>query len=346
MEKVSVSFVSNLPKLGDSPKVKISNTEQVNYYVEFINSLTNEVISSIDCSSNQVVCSGKQWCIDWLVKVYRKGEESPFFIEKFNPKGKTVFIKFDARALGDCIAWIPYVEEFRKKWDCHLICSTFHNSLFIEQYPNILFVEPNTKIENVFAQYYVGAHDSDNVYSPIDNKRVPLQMVASHLLNLPWKEIRPELDPLFLNTKRPIKEKYVCISEFASSEKKQWKEVGGWQKMVDFLISKGYYVLVLSKEKSNLNNVIDLSGKNIPIKEIAYYLYHADFFMGVSSGLSWLSWAVNTKTILISDCTPIWHEFNDNVLRISANPNLTVVDYEQTNYSRFGEVIDKIGYLF
>lgn len=345
MEKVSVSFVSNLPKTGDSPKVKIINDVQANYYVEFIDSLTNEIVSTINCSSNQIVCSGKQWCIDWLIKVYRQGEESPFFVEKFNPIGKSVFIKFDARALGDCIAWIPYVEEFRKKWDCHLICSTFHNSLFVEKYPDILFVEPNTKIENVYAQYYVGAHDSDDIYSPIDNKRVPLQMVSSYLLNLPWREIRPELETNFLRTARPIKEKYVCISEFASSEKKYWREQNGWQNLVDFFNMKGYHVLVISKEKSNLRNVIDLSGKSIPIKDVAYYLHHAEFFIGLSSGLSWLSWAVGTKTILISDCTPVWHEFSSNVIRISANPNLTIVDYEQTNYTKVGEVIDKINKL-
>lgn len=346
MEKVTVSFISNLPKKGDSPKVTILNNVQTKYLIEFINATTNEIISSINCFSNQMVYGGKQWCIDWLIKVYREGENSPFFIEKFNPKGKTVFIKFDARALGDCIAWIPYVEEFRKKWDCHLICSTFHNQLFLERYPDILFVEPNTTVENVYAQYYVGAHESDNIYSPIDSTRVPLQLVASHLLGLPWKEIRPDLESLFTGTKKPINGKYVCISEFASSEKKYWKEEYGWQRIVDFLYSKGYHVLVISKEKSNLKNIIDLSGKNLPIREVAYYINHADFFMGVSSGLSWLSWALNTKTILISDCTPIWHEFSSNVIRLSANPNLTVVDYEQVNYLKYGEVIDKIKHLF
>jgi len=344
MEKVSVSFVCDLPKKGNSPKVSIFNDTNINYKVEFIDTLTNEVIST-NCQSNQIVVSGKQWSINWLIKVYREGEDIPFFIEEFNPKGKTVFIKMDATALGDNIAWISYVEEFRKKWDCNIICSTFHNSLFTKIYPNILFVEPNTVIQNVYAQYYIGANRNDEVYSPVFHKKVPLQMIGSHLLNLPWKEVRPELDKMFVGSKRNIQEKYVCISEFASSEKKCWKEVGGWQSVVDYLNSKGYKVVVISKEKTSLVNVVDLTDKNLPILDVAYMLYHAEFFMGVSSGLSWLAWAVNTKVVMISDCTPVWHEFSDNIIRISANPNLDLVDYEQQKYTKLGEVIDKVNSL-
>lgn len=344
MEKVLVSFVSTQPKKGDSPKVMVKNDVDLNYRVEFIDSLTGEV-TSVDCQSNQIVASGKQWSINWLIKVYRQGEDIPFFIEEFNPKGKTVFIKMDATALGDNISWISYVEEFRKKWDCNVICSTFHNSLFVNLYPNILFVEPNTAIENVYAQYYIGANRNDEIYSPVSYKKVPLQMIGSHLLNLPWQEIRPQLDKLFVDSKRNIKEKYVCISEFASSEKKYWKEVGGWQNVVNYLNSKGYKVVVVSKEKTNLLNVVDLTDKNLPILDVAYMLYHAEFFMGLSSGLSWLSWAVNTKVVMISDCTPVWHEFSDNIIRISANPNLDGVDYEQQKYTKLGEVIDKISGL-
>jgi len=344
MENVSVSFVCDLPKKGNSPKVLITNDINKKYKIEFIDTLTKEV-TIVNCESNQIVVSGKQWSINWLIKVYREEEDIPFFIEEFNPKGKIVFIKMDATALGDNIAWIPYVDEFRKKWECTIICSTFHNSLFIKSYPNIIFVEPNTTIQNIYAQYYIGANRNDEVYSPVFHKKVPLQMIGSHLLNLPWKEIRPELEIIFKDSKRNIKEKYVCISEFASSNKKFWKEVGGWQSVVDYLNSKGYKVVVLSKEKTNLNNVIDLTDKNLPILDVAYMLYHSEFFIGVSSGLSWLAWAVNTKVVMISDCTPVWHEFNYNNIRISANPNLDTVDYDQEKYSKLNNVIDKINSL-
>jgi len=342
MEKVIVSYVAQKPLEGDSPKVIIETDGNQKYKMQYIDLDLNQIIGEGEVDSNQIITSGRQWFFNSLIRVFRLGEIEPFFVDKFNPEGKTVFIKIDGRALGDNIAWIPYLEEFRKKWNCHLICSTFFNPLFVNLYPNILFVEPNTKIENVYAQTYIGAHGEMNEkYSPIPSKASPLQKVSSSILNLPWEEIRPKLENNFPNSKAPIQEKYVCLSQHASGENKKWKEEGGWQKVVDYLLVEGYKVVVISKEPTHLEGVIDLTG-NRPIMERAYYLKHAHFFLGVSSGLSWLAWAVNTHVVMISDCTPIWHEFNYNITRISANPELKAVDYEIKNYSKAEDVIRKI----
>ena len=64
--------------------------------------------------------------------------------------------------------------------------------------------------------------------------------------------------------------------------------------------------------------------------------------MGVSSGLSWLSWGVNTHTFLISDVTQMNHEFQSNVTRISANPDLANVDYNTSNVTKPEVVIESI----
>jgi autotransporter strand-loop-strand O-heptosyltransferase len=37
-----------------------------------------------------------------------------------------------------------------------------------------------------------------------------------------------------------------------------------------------------------------------PLQERARWLRHADFFIGLSSGLSWLAWAVGTPVVMIS----------------------------------------------
>jgi hypothetical protein len=55
-------------------------------------------------------------------------------------EGKKVFIAIDSRSLGDNLAWIPYVEEFRNKHNCTVVCSTFWNKIL--DYPEIEFVEP------------------------------------------------------------------------------------------------------------------------------------------------------------------------------------------------------------
>ena len=70
-----------------------------------------------------------------------------------------------------------------------------------------------------------------------------------------------------------------------------------------------------------MKNIIDKTG-DIPLYDRIVDLKHAEFFIGVSSGLAWLSWAVGTHTVMISDFTPPWHEFQSNITRIY-NPRYT-----------------------
>ena len=52
----------------------------------------------------------------------------------------------------------------------------------------------------------------------------------------------------------------------------------------------------------------DFTG-NLPLVERANLLAYADFFIGMTSGLSWLAWATNCPAILIGGITPAWFEF-------------------------------------
>ena len=50
-------------------------------------------------------------------------------------------------------------------------------------------------------------------------------------------------------------------------------------------------------------------------------IYNTDIFIGIGSGLSWLSWAVGTPTILISGFSAPWCEPNNSIERVF-NPNV------------------------
>ena len=45
-------------------------------------------------------------------------------------------------------------------------------------------------------------------------------------------------------------------------------------------------------------------------------LHYSEFFVGLSSGLSWLAWALNKQVVLISNMTNKEHEFQSNCIRI------------------------------
>lgn len=342
-----VSYVTTLPKEGNSPRVTITGNITHKYRVTFsesINDSETKLVSEGYCTNNQtIIGKTKQWFTLWVISVFDENNEM-VFNDVFNPNGKVIFIKMDAYALGDSIAWIPYIEVFRKKYWCRVICSTFHNYLFAEAYPNILFIKPDSVIENVYAQYYIGAaNDGNQYYSPIRVNEHPLQDVASSILGLERTEIRPVLTERYKHSKSRVEGKYVTLSEFGSTEIKQWKTEGGWQGVVDYLNDKGYKVLVISKEKTNLTNVIDLTG-DIGLDERAVDILHADFHLGVSSGLSWLAWALGKHTVMISDVTPSWHEFKSDITRINAS-NLSAVNYLSDTQSSLENVLISIGDL-
>jgi autotransporter strand-loop-strand O-heptosyltransferase len=335
---VIVNYISELPLKGDSPKVTIESHSKETFKVDFIDVDKRSVVKSIKTKSNTTITGGRQWYTNWLINVYDESGKL-IHIETFSLCGKKVFIKFDSYALGDSIAWIPYVEEFRKKHNCTVICSTFYNYIFEKPYPEILFVEPNIKIKNIYAQYYIGAClESNFSYSPTNSSTRPLQESSSLSLGLSPRELTPDLTNSFNKDRGPnIKGRYVCISEHASSDNKKWKDPNGWEKIVKFLKSKGYIVVSISKEPTKLDGVMSLNG-DLDLKERMLDLYHADFFIGVSSGLSWLSWSVGTHVFMISDITPHWYEFTNGVTRFCSK-NIDKINYSNNVITKSDDVL-------
>ena len=343
--RVLTNYVTKIPLEGDAPNVYLNGDSSGEMYrIEFVEDDTENVFSKhLVTADGSLTRGGIQWFVNWRIDIYKQVDNSLVYSSKYDPSNKVVFIKFDGFALGDNIAWIPYVEEFRKKHNCTVICSTFHNYMFQNIYPKILFVKPNTVIENVYSQYYIGASMDNYAYCPINYENSPLQKMASKTLGIKHSEIRPKLEYNVYMTKPKIEGKYVCISEFASHEKKHWKCPGGWQKVVDLLLEKGYKVAVISKEKTELKNIIDLTGDS-PIKDRMVDLYHCDFYMGVSSGLAWLAWGLSKKVIMISDCTPSWCEFEENNYRV-IKKEIDSINYKVEEHSSFLDVYSKITQL-
>lgn len=231
-------------------------------------------------------------------------------------KGKRVFISFESKAIGDTIAWIPYCLEFAKHYNCKVIVSTFKNFLFENTYPELEFVDRGVVVNNIAAMFEIGWY-WDKFKEPVNPILIPLQQSASNILHLPFKEIVPVLD--FTPKERPIQEKYVCISIYSTSQLKLWYY---WQDVIDFLVSKGYKVIEISKEDEMMNqrtcdfsNLISLEDKSL--ENTMNYIYHSEFFIGLSSGLSWLSWGMRKKVYMISNFTKADHEFTINTVRIS-----------------------------
>lgn len=103
---------------------------------------------------NSWIKLNRQYFTEWRTEVFENNKL--IYENKLNLKNQRVYISFGSKSLGDTLAWVPYLEEFRKKHVCQLIVSTFLNSLFKDQYPNIEFVEPGELVPNIHAQYNLG----------------------------------------------------------------------------------------------------------------------------------------------------------------------------------------------
>jgi autotransporter strand-loop-strand O-heptosyltransferase len=221
------------------------------------------------------------------------------FIEQM--KGKRVFISFESSSLGDSIAWIPYCLEFKNIYQCDVIVSTFKNELFESVYPELTFVGRGVVVNNIAAMLEIGWF-YDKMKEPVHPATIPLQKAASNILNLKHREIRPRI--AFTPKEKPVVDEYVCISTRSTAQCKHWYY---WSELIETLKSKGYRVFEMSKEADDLGaeKLDDTSLENV-----MNYLYYADNYIGLSSGISWLNWAVGKETVMISNFTEEDHEFS------------------------------------
>jgi autotransporter strand-loop-strand O-heptosyltransferase len=183
------------------------------------------------------------------------------------------------------------------------------NSLFEKSYPELKFVGRGVVVENIAGMFELGWFYDKNK-EPQHPVTIPLQQAATNILRLEYKEIIPKLD--FTPKERPIEQKYVCISIHSTAQLKYWDY---WQELVDWLVSEGYKVVEVSKEVSELDNLTEVLDKSLP--SVMNYLHHAEFYIGLSSGISWLAWAMQKKVFMIANFSTKDHEFQTDCIRIT-----------------------------
>ena len=296
----------------DGPRVEIKGDIPENYLVEFLDENDNVHFSS-EIQTGMWTACGKKYFIKWKIRI--NGE----IIHELNLQGKVVLISFESKSIGDTIAWAPYVVEFQKKNKCVVILSTFHNTWFKgnENYKDMVFINPGTIVDcdAVYRLGYfrgkTGKWDDYDRY-PNQLNTIPLQKTASDILGLPYSELNYGLN--FVPQSRPIKNKFVVLAPQSTAGCKEWI-YDNWVQLSESLIQKGYTVITLTSKPYHIPNVENIC--NTKWKEVFNYLYHAEFMIGLSSGLSWINWAIGKTTVMISGFSEEFNEFRTNIIRIS-----------------------------
>ena len=311
----------------------VNNTLTFKYFISSVDGLRLEIVGDTDrtfivefyepdgnlfyqtkLSTNMWTQLSRKYFTPWRYVITDEESNQIICDEIFSLKNKKVYISFESKSLGDTIAWIPYCEEFRKKHDCELVVSTFWNKFFIENYTNIKFVNPGSVVYDITAQYRLGWFEDFNK-EPEKPNLIPLQKAASNILGLDFTEIKPEITYPDI---KPFDFKYVTIATHSTAGLKYWNHPNGWEELVSFIKSKGYEVVHVSMEKTELDGVIQL--EDTSIENTMSVINGSELFIGLSSGLSWLSWAIGKHVVMISNFTESDHEFTSNCTRIT-NPD-------------------------
>jgi autotransporter strand-loop-strand O-heptosyltransferase len=313
--KVVIHFVRG-------PFVEIQGSKVAEYKVEFIDNKTGRIVYSTTVGNNCWCKCSIEYFIDWKINIYENGKM--WHQHLYNPKGKRIYIALDSRALGDSLSWFPYADEFRKKHNCNVVVSTFMNDMFIEKYPELEFVNPGNNVENIYAMYSIGLFYNEDgtinqMKNPVDPKTVTLQKMCSDILGLEYKEVKPKVRDITKGLDLNVKQ--VCIGVFGTAQSKFWNNPTGWQDVVDWLNNKGYTVKLLSKENDDyMGNKLPkgiIRHPNGPIERVMDEMKKSKAFIGIGSGLSWLSWSLDVPTVLISGFSYDWAEMED-CIRIGA----------------------------
>ena len=286
---------------GKPVKIEITGNNYYKYIATFINKSNDKVFYESLLTNNMWAASEQEPPEKVKITVKNLITKEVFTFEKSNDRKVSVINQ--SGSLGDTLAWTPVVNRFAVKNNIKIDYFTPYKHLFEVKYPNLNFYNYNekNKISNDGEIY-----DLSFDCSKSDNTK-NLQEIASDILKVYHKEERPQLN-IAQPFKKNFHKKYVCIATHSTAQFKYWNNTTGWQQTVDYLKSVGYDVVCIDKNKhfgtsKKMNCIpegcIDKTG-DLPLQERMNDLYFCDFFIGLTSGLSWLAWSLEKPVVLIS----------------------------------------------
>jgi autotransporter strand-loop-strand O-heptosyltransferase len=265
------------------------------------------------------VNSTKRYFVRIRIEVWSNGKE--VFTHDYAAKTRNVMVQFPIGTLGDSLGWFPYAIKFKERHGCRLTCAIGEKliPLLSSAYPDVTFLaHEDVKPADYYATYSMGLFfdDKDCVHQPCDFRHVGLHRTAGYILGVDPTETPPRIK--LEDSSRPIPERYVCIAVQSTTQSKYWNNPHGWREIVTFLKEAGYRVVCIDQKSTHGHGLIwnhiphgteDETGDR-SLQERVRWLKHADFFIGLSSGLSWLAWATGIPVVMISGFTHATNEFD------------------------------------
>ncbi len=284
---------------------------QKKYQVSIYDIDSGMLIEQREQRGGDFIAGERKYFIRYRIEIRSEGKL--IFEHNYDCTGKRVYIIVPDGGLGDNLAWLPYADLFQRHHRADVCCmiGEWMIRLVGDLYPGLNFMPSggNPKLNDSYANYFCGIFSKDKKsWRPIDHQFLGMQAAVASVLGLPHDPLKCRLHR---GSKRPFPEPFVCISTMATNPGKYWNFPDGWNILIRFLKSYGYRVLDIDRdprlyfagnEYTIPSESEDFTGR-LPLQERINLLEHADFFIGLPSGLSWLAWCVDAPVVMLSGFT-------------------------------------------
>ena len=246
------------------------------------------------------VNSSKRYFIRFRVEIW--ADDEPILNHDFDAKDREVLIQFPVGTIGDTLGWFPYAVKFQKIHQCRLTCAMAERliPLFRDAYPESTSSPMRRSKHPSAITRPTASACSSTTRTVFTTDRLPPCRAAPHRGLHPRCRSDGGAPQIALpDDTPPIAEPYVCIAVQSTTQCKYWNNPAGWLEIVRFLKDAGYRVVCIDQKPVHGAGLVwnhiphgaeDETGDR-PLAERARWLRHAEFFVGLSSGLSWLAWA-------------------------------------------------------
>jgi autotransporter strand-loop-strand O-heptosyltransferase len=228
---------------------------------------------------------------------------------------RTVCINLLSQSIGDTIAATPYVSEYQKKHQVTVYYRINNRLIYLlkDSYTNLNFIDNHTEItyDEIINLDYVFFKSIQGGYAEQLGFENPIY-----------------IKPIITTSEsiRPIKNKYVVLGIHSTSQLKYWNHPDGvksqmdstyWNELSSMLRKLGYTPVTAERDElfgvppfrnglpSKANNKFGIS-----LTDSINLINHCEFYIGLSSGMSWVAHSLGKKVVMISNFTEDWNEFD------------------------------------
>lgn len=272
------------------------------------------LLEEIRSENGGKICGSRKYFIAYTLEVLDDSSGQELFRHQYDCRGKRIYIVIPDGGLGDNLAWMPYAQAFQQKYGARVCCviGEWMIQLVGDLYPDLEFLAIGNRpqLTDAYGVYFCAIFPEERKnWRPVDHQLLGMQgSIARALGGLP----EPLQIRLPLGSQRTIPEKYVCISVMATNPCKHWNWPDGWNILIRWLRDVCHLrVLCIDRDREfQFGKTIcripeeaeDFTGV-LPLRERIALLEHAEFFIGLPSGLSWLAWNCKIPVVMLSGFT-------------------------------------------